>query len=304
MFRTAVVLVSLLMLTAGFAAADLTESFGGSSTPSGWLIAGSDGTNANDPGVAMTDTDFFGHGGGYLRLTSTDQYERASAFWVNDLFVGDQFTVEMEIRIGVTHDGSELPVPDGADGIGFTWVDAGSIGSTADLLGGYGDYMGAPRGTNPGGGLGYVAGVDGYSFQFDHLQNSGELSQEFTALTDLSDWSAVGGLDHTSDTGFFLNDGWQRVRLSMNGGTLTFDYNWNGTTYTSTQTFAVPNFNDFVNNGVYFGITGATGERRAYHEIRNFRLNALLVPEPGTMALLLFGLGAGGAYIRRRRQAA
>jgi len=248
----------------------------------------------------MTDTDFFGHGGGYLRLTSTDQYERASAFWVNDLFVADQWTVEMEIRIGVSHDGSELPVPDGADGLAFTWIDASTTSGGSELLGGYGDWMGTPRGSTPGGGLGYLAGVEGYSFQFDHLQNAGEPSQEFVGAVDISDWSLVGGsLDLVGDTGFYLNDGWQRVRLTMNGGALTFDYNWNGATYDNSQVFNIPNYQSFDG---YFGITGATGERRAYHEIRNFRLDALLVPEPGTMALLLVGLGAGGAWIRRRRK--
>lgn len=304
-FRTTVVIIAILA-AASIGCADIYEPFTGGATPGDWTIQGSDGSGMTDTGVAMGDNDFFGVGGthsdgSYLRLTSTDQWERTSAFWTKDIHVSDNWTLTMDIRLGVTHDGSEIT--GGSDGLAFNWIDASTVGSNADLLGGYGEWLGTTRGDFNNGDLGYVSGIEGYSFQFDHWNNipPGEFSQEFTDLIDINDWSTLSGSAHSfvNDTNFFYNDGWQTVRLDNNNGNFTFYWDYNGATFNSNYTWSVANMPTF---DAYFGVTGSTGERRAFHEIRNFDLDAVLAPEPGTMALLLMGLSAGGAWIRRRRK--
>ena len=306
MFRTAVVLTTLLALAASFAVADLTESFSGSTTPPGWTIQGYDAANGITTGTPLTDAYWFGSQTpyGYLRLTDitpTNGYDRTSAFWTGisgpELFWSDNWTLTVDIRVGRSAYGDPT-FPDGADGLAFTWVDANSISGTGDLIGGTGDWMGTPRGTSQDSVPGYVAGIQGYSFQFDDFRNTGEPSYEFTSLVDINDWTTAGGTvaNFSADNSFYLNEDWQTVQLDNNSGNFTFYW---GPGLANSYSWSVSNL---PNYGAYFGITASTGQRRAYHEIRNFNLDAVLVPEPGTMALLLLGLGAGGAWVRRRRK--
>ena len=302
MLRTTVIIIAILAV-ASIGSADIYQAFDGGATPGGWTIQGSDGTGMATPGTAMDDNDFFGVGGShsdgdYLRLTEIDPYERASAFWTHDVHMSDNWTLTMDIRLGVTHDGSEpSSYPADADGLTFTWLDASTVGSNPDLLGGYGDWQAAPRGSGNNGDLGYVSGIEGYSFQFDHHHNTGQLSDEYTVMRDVSDWSALSGssINFVGDTNFYYNDGWQTVRLDNNNGNFTFSY---GPGLANNYTWSVANMPSF---DTYFGVTAGTGDSRSYQEIRNFDLDAVLAPEPGTMALLLIGLSAGGAWIRRRR---
>lgn len=294
MMKASYLFVALTIMLLGVSALSaaystlFNESFDVSSPPAGWSIAGYVGTSHTTVGTAKTNADLFKNNGGanYLRLTENTAYNRAWAYnTANKFDVMGKWKITAEVRIGKTHNGTE--VVDGADGMCFVFAEAASVetGGVFDpskVTGGYGEFEGAPRGGLPNtpvnGALGYHAGFIGFSLEFDHYNNTSELYREYIHWVDLNDWQHSGlGMNMDGDTGFYYNDGWQRVQVEADAGQLTFSYNWNGSTYDDSftmDTLNPPNANcdDLSSFDAYIGISSSTGGQTAFHEIRMFKM--------------------------------
>ncbi len=266
------------------------ESFNVSSPPAGWSIQGYVGTNHQSTGTAKTNAQLFKNDGGdnYLRLTENQGYNRAWAYYTASKFpVMGEWKITAEVRIGKTHNGDE--VISGADGLCFIFADASTCETAgaldmAKVEGGWGEFEGAPRGvvlTSPSyliNSKGYNPGFKGFSLEFDHYNNASELFREYIHWVELEGWDHSGlGANMETDTGFYYNDGWERVQLDANNGVIIFRYNWNGTSYSSNITIDAnspsnPNCYAIYHYDAYLGIGGATGGESAFHEVRNVKL--------------------------------
>jgi hypothetical protein len=264
------------------------QDFNVSAPPTGWSIQGYNGSSHTSTGTAKTNANLFKNDGGdnYLRLTEDAGYNRAWAYYNAGKFdVMGKWKLTAEVRIGKTHNGDEIT--NGADGLCFVFLDASTVETLGELdmskvEGGYGEFEGAPRGGLPNtpvnGAKGYHDGLRGFSCEFDHYNNSGELFREYIHWVDLNDWQHSGlGLNLDTDTGFYYNDGWERVQLEADAGIITFSYNWGGSSYANSfqmDTLNPPNTNcdDLYSFDAYFGICGATGGQTAYHEVRLLKM--------------------------------
>lgn len=295
MKKTVSVIIALLMAITFINAVTVFEqSFSVTTPPAGWNIQGyKTGGSHTGNGTPMNNTDFFtNETPNYLRLTKDTGYNRAWAYYSAAKFpVMGKWKITMEIRIGKTHDGTEID--SGADGLCLVFADANTCETDGALdmtkvEGGYGEFEGAPHGvtfTSPAylvGAKGYHSGFKGFSFEFDHYNNTvgSEVFREYIHWVDLSNWEHSGlGANMATDTGFYYNDGWQRVQLDADAGVITFRYNWNGTssTYASSITLNTnspinSNCNDIYAYDAYLGISAGTGGESAYHEVRYMKL--------------------------------
>lgn len=264
------------------------QDFNVTSPPSGWSIQGYVGSSHTSNGSAKSNGDLFKNNGGnnYLRLTEDTGYNRTWAYYNAEKFdVMGKWKLTAEIRIGKTHNGQEID--NGADGLCFVFLDASTVETAGELdmskvEGGYGEFEGAPRGGLPNtpvaGAKGYHEGLKGFSCEFDHYSNSTFEFREYVHWVDLNDWQHSGlGMNMEADTGFYYNDGWQRVQLDADAGVITYRYNWNGSTFLSSfqmDTLNPPNTNcdDLYAFDAYVGICGATGGQSAYHEVRLLKM--------------------------------
>lgn len=277
------------------AAVIVDEPFDGTSTPQGWTIQGYYGGSHTDPGTAKDDSDFFqdnsGNPKGYLELTTPRDYDRTSAYYTDQMVSSRGWTVNADVYIG----GGT-----GADGLAFTFVDQSTISGSDDLAGGYGEWIGAPHGTDSSKSVGYVEGVEGYAFEFDHYQNSNEITQEYTHFVDINTWDHISGAarDFQDNPDFYYGNGWVNVTLENRGDDFTFswDDNRDGTTDGS-YNFTVSNFPQY---DAYLGVTGSTGAENADHWAKDVQMDGTPTPEPGTLVLMGLGL-AGVGFIKRRR---
>jgi hypothetical protein len=287
-----IVLMILAMgVTLTFGQVIFEEDFNVTTTPAGWLTGGSFGSSHTDVGTAKTDSDLFQNDGGpnYLRLSNNTAWNRGWAYYADQKFpILGHWKMEMDIRIGRLHDGNQTA--SSADGLAFVFLDANTVETAGVLdpnkvIGGYGQYMGAPRGGLPNtpvnGALGYTPGLLGYSFEFDHYSNSSEPSTEYIHWVSLENWAHSGlGIDLAPDTDFYFNNGWQRVELEGNNGILTVRYKWNGSSYTATHTMDTlnpsnPSCDPLHDYMAYFGIGAATGQRFSAHEVRYVKLEMI-----------------------------
>jgi len=270
------------------------ESFGGACNPHGWVVQGE--KNAPDmstPGQQKTIWDFLHGGQGFIRLTTTGMYERGSAFYTGDFVWSTEWKIDAEIHI-----------ERGADGLAFSWVDVCSNGlpdvdgitQVGQLLGGFGNYVGAPRGPVITDGLGWYDANGGYSVQFLTFSNDwitgksyppSATNYETTLCRNLRNWKPpIQGsvFNYLDNPGFFATNGFVRIVLmqTMTGATGCFGLTW-GPTYATTNTWIVPDYPEYP---AYFGVSAGTGEGIALHEVRNFVLEGDLVPEPGAWTAL------------------
>lgn len=310
-------LLACLCLVAGGASAEqiINQSFAVNGTPEGWVVQGTGGTGHSDPGTALTTNHFYGGDAqNYLQLNSNLSYQRASAYYTGGTVNSRNFTLTANIYIGGR--------TNNADGLTFSFLNAtpggplynsnGSI-NEARLLGGYGEWAGSPQGKTSLS-SGYVAGIQGFNFEFDHYLNTNEPTSEYTALVNVNNWQHYrtpgDGIpettvrDFSSDPTFFDNTGWEQVQLRAWDGRMYFSYNYNGTTqaYDNSYSFTLPTA--YTSYDAYFGITAGTGGQMANHWVRDVILeNSGAVPEPGS--LVLYGLlGLGLPWLRRRKRRA
>jgi len=283
------------------------QSFGAASNPDGWVVQGE--KNASDrftPGEPKTLWDFFRGGQGFIRLTTTGVYQRASAFYTNEMVWSTEWRLEAEIHM-----------ERGADGLAFSWVNVDlpvvdGITKVDHLLGGFGNFVGAPRG--PGlsdpddDGLGWYTNLMGYSVQFLTFSNdwiTGKLSPasatnyEASLCRNLRNWkppirSSI--FDYLGNPEFFVTDGFVKIVLlqTMVGSEGRFALTW-GPGYHTTNSWAVSDYPDYP---AFFGVSAGTGDSVAHHDVRNFTLEGNVVPEPTVwLGIALIALCAG----RRRR---
>jgi hypothetical protein len=180
------------------------------------------------------------------------------------------------------------------------FVDKETISSFDDLAGGYGEWNGAPHGTNPGMSVGYVAGVEGYSFEFDHFYNDNQVTQELTDFVNINDWNHIPAATHDfeSDPDFYYDNGWVGVTLQNRGNNFTFSWDDDlDDTVDGSYDFTVENFPRY---DAYFGVTGSTGAENANHFVRDVQMDGTPTPEPGTLVLVGLGLAGMGVLKRRR----
>ena len=297
--RSLKLLFLILLMVGSLKAVTLTtQSFNNSTIPAGWHIAGTENPDSNltAEGTAKTLDDFFYYYDeaeeitkplGYLRLTDYDSdYDRAWAYYTANTFnLKGRWQVEITFRIG---DPSPNPLKnDGGDGLTLAFVDAstvqtGGVFDPAKVEGGYGTFLGAPHGINEGwqikGSQGYIEGLKGFAFAFDHYDSSSDYNEEehntlpqseTLKWMKLDDWT-VSGYDYStlSDQTFYYNNGPITVRLVGDNGQITCSY---GTNFANSQTFNIdamtPDFD------AYLGITASTGGSYSYHEVSYVKLD-------------------------------
>jgi len=297
-------LLACLCLSAGWVGAEqiINQSFAVDSTPTGWVVQGTTSTSHTSVGTPLTATHFYGAPGtqNYLQLNNNTNWQRASAYYTGGTVNSRNFTLTANIYIG--------GVGGGADGMTFSFLDASTVHNNSDLLGGFGEWEGSPRGTSPNvpstGALGYVAGLRGFNFEFDHYHNGNEPSSEYTSLVNVNTWTheAVTEHDYANDSHFYYNTGWEQVQLRAWDGRMYFSYNYNGTThaYDNSYNFALPT--DYYGYNAIFGVTGGTGGLASNQWVNDVTLenSGAGTPEPGSM--VLYGLiGLGLPWLRRRK---
>ena len=280
-----VLVMSIVALTVSATVTNVNESFNGTVVPDNWVIQGAKDGTFNTPGTPKTITDLLP--GGQLLLTTTQKFQRASAFYTNAIwgFSSLDFTFEAEINVGA-----------GADGVAIGWVNAHDvIDDPTKLLGGYGGYHGIPRGAPLYENIGYVEGLRSYSFAFDTYSN--EVINGKTAFTDYEStfcmdncpvtWKMVPNSlkDFYNDPTFFQNVGWVNVKLVCSNNLMTFT--WPGGSYS----WETPYENEFP---CFMGVGAGTGGQNAQQSVRNVAISGTMVdiPEPailgGIFALALF----------------
>jgi hypothetical protein len=288
----------------------ISESFNGSSAPTGWIINGKENTSHTSPetGTLKTDSDFFPAAGanGYLRLTENSGNQRATALYTAQTFRTDRdFTFRAEVNIA-SGAGSV-----GADGISFFWLNAASLsGDLSTYQGGMGEWQGAPRGNVTGttgsnnnlSDYGSYAGLEGYSFEFDHYQNTSLEQLEYNHLVRLEDWVHLPGaaIDQTSDDNFYEDNGWQLFEYSYDASENEFTMQWNyddlSETFESSASYVIDGLDTYEE--AYFGLGAGTGGQTASHDVRNLTFTGV-VPEPACLTMI----GVAGSmllWLRRR----
>ena len=299
MRKLILIYISLLGWVTLTALTVFTETFNTNTAPACWHIAGTIGTGHTDPCTPKTNADFFKTENGYyyLRLTENATWHRAWAYYTAQTFrMLGNWSLDMEIRVGKTHNGIDTNI--GADGITFVFADATTVETAgvfdpAKVVGGYGQFQGAPRGGKPSvptnGALGYHPGFRGYAFEFDHYDNE-EPSTEYVHWVELDNWDHSGlGISLADDTEFYYNEGWVRARLEASNGILTFRYHWNGSVFENSHVMNAnnplnPDASPLSDYWAYLGIASATGGQTAFHEIRYIKLEASASTLPVTMS--------------------
>lgn len=294
-----IIAVGMLVPMAAHSATVFNEPFSSSNVPTGWLIQGEkNGPDKFTPGTPLTVYELLGNARGYLRMTTTNGgYQRASAFYTNDWVWSDGWTMEAEFRCAP-----------GADGMAFNWIGIGTngvsfLGSKNELLGGFGGFMGVPRGpVDTAYGLGYYTNVGGYSLQFDtysndFIQSKAVSNYEMMCCRNVRNWSSVPGskFDFLGNTNFFVSsNAWLRFKLEQpmisNG---FFRMMW-GPSYENTCSWTIAGYTRYP---AFFGVSAGAGGEQGLHDVRNFKLNGDVVPEPG--AFLVLALAIAG-LVRRR----
>lgn len=236
----------------------------------------------------------------YMRLTNEDtsNWQRASAFYTNNTFESNGWW-QMTARVNIGGPDTVTDTDAGREtaGLGLVWVDSDTVNlddGTGELLGGWGEYVGAPRGAEVNAGdVGYYSNTDGYGVVLDEEWINNAVA-DGSRQQDLSDWSTVSGSeqDLSSDTNFFYNDGWVDIKLTKDGSD-EFTLAW-GQNYANSYTWTDDNYRRFDQG--YFGFTAGTDSFSATHALDDVKL---ATPEPGTLFLVL--PGAALLYWRRRR---
>ena len=294
----------------------IDEDFNGSTTPAGWVAHTYTGGSHTDPGSPQGDAFRYPNAGtdGYLQLTQDSAFQRTTMIYTgNTLNTKNSFSFTADIQI--------TGAPAGADGLSFFWVSKksidqiiatdASVNSIEDISGGISEWQGAPHGIDPTKSVGYYQGIEGYSFEFDHYQNTVERSSEYNHLVRISDWDhggSVAAADRQFDDNFYYNDGWTRVHFDFDTATSTFSYYLESlnpaiapelkftteTTFTIDQLDAVTGETGWYEgfDEAYFGIGAATGFTTAQHLADNLVVaypeNFSAVPEPTNEILMGF----------------
>jgi hypothetical protein len=268
---------------------------------SNWTLQGEElisNPSYSSTGTSYNSSQMWGDTQGYMSLSlDNDNWQRASAFYTAETIRTDYWTLSASIKV----DGpsSVTPTDPGREhaGLAFVWINANTIDlddGEEELLGGWGEYAGAPRGTEVvAGDVGYYSGLKAHAVILDE-QFLDEAIQEEQRMQNLETWSEVSGSsqDFSTDDDFFYNDGWLDVRLENYRGQFTFYW---GDDYTNSYTWTDNNYQG-VGHG-YFGFSAATDSFSAGHHLDNVTLT---YPEPGTLLLIL--PGAALLYLRRRRE--
>ncbi|MBN1364981.1 MAG: T9SS type A sorting domain-containing protein [Syntrophaceae bacterium] len=270
-------LLFILILYSGqvYSSLIIYQPFSGSTTPTGWQVKGTDSDGDKD------NTDFYGGGQGFLRLTKEATNEVATAFYTTSSISNMNWTLEAEVRITASSEAQD------GEGITFCWVSKSLVDAqyTADsnydfLVGALGADQGAPTNLNLLG------------FEYDHLYNPGDaFSNEYTHVIQIQTTTLVhlangakdfSNLGPTPNTQYYLNNGWIKFKLVcwQDGSDYKLKFYWtkaaDGGDYADIRSWEY----NFTENGIsyplfnaYFGITAATNtNKKSSHDIRNFIL--------------------------------
>jgi hypothetical protein len=305
--KTGVLTAVILMAGGAFVFGDtlINESFSGNTVPSGWVFNGKESANHNSlaTGVNKANSDWFvnENGTNFLRLTERTTNQRTTAIYTNSTFRSDRsFTIRSDIRV------TSPTGNNGADGISFFWLKADTVTNVNTTIGGMGGWQGAPRGAitgTAGSGntlseAGYYSGLKGYSFEFDHYNNSGEQYIEYNHLVRLEDWVHIPGaaINHSANPNFYEDNGWQTIQFAYNSDLDNFTVSWgfNGSTFSSNVTYSVgtEKFDQ-----AYFGISAGTGGQIAAQDVRNITFTGV-IPEPASVMMIALGSFVIAGYRR------
>lgn len=262
------------------------QSFDLTAPPAGWSIQGYKGTDHLSAGTPILTANFFKNDGlpqpNYLRLTENSGWNRGWAYHNARSFpMLGKWKITAELRIGKDH--TDPNQTGDGDGLAFVFADASTV-TTAGIFdptkveGGYGEFLGTPRGDNQDTKKGYHAGFKGFSLEFDHYLNGSEMSKEYIHWVDLGQWIHSGyGKDVAPDANFYYNNNWKRVQIEGNNGTITLSYNWNGAVYNDSYSFNATTStygNPLTAYDAYLGVSAATAGATSFHELRYLKLES------------------------------
>jgi len=212
--------------------------------------------------------------GPWARLTQNTTGQRG-AIWNTTAYSFTSFSVQFDFIIGPS-------LGQGADGLTFTVLDAGSHNPNTALGGG-------------GGGLGYLGLGNSFAVELD-TWNNGAIDGNNANHVGVNQNGSINSVARANlpfalETSNFNN--WLTANITMDSSGM-LDVFINGTLYLS------HNLSGFSNDA-YFGFTSATGAAIDEHYIDNWNMR-IEVPEPGTLAL--FGIGLAGLGLASRRKKA
>lgn len=197
----------------------------------------------------------------------------------------------------------------GTGGTGSSWLNVSAVNATEDwsigIRGRFGDFLGggadAIRVGFQTGGLaqnGFSSAPDYMFIQLDSYQSAGD-----SFVNSLQLHTSAGGMQASQfDLGTALEvEDYFSMWVNYDADTHTVSTTFDSDPYAPVNGSWSVDLSGEFESGAYYGFVGFTGGSSESHEIVSTSLNAVVVPEPGTLTLL--AIGVAGVLLRRKARA-